>query len=195
MRALSATRWPRYRELRVRVSTNGTIQVQRNTYSVPPRLSGELVLVRIFDLHLEVMYGGRCHQVVERVRGERRHQIDYRHVIWSLVKKPWGFARYRYRDAMFPTASFRRAYEALSASLCERQADLEYLRVLHLAAATRQSEVEAALELLLDEGRLPRFEAVHELACRPRPGEVPEMALLSVDLGAYDDLLSVEVGR
>jgi len=195
MRLVSAARWPRYREVRVRVSTNGTIQVQRNTYSVPPRLSGELVVVRIFDLRLEVMYGGRCHQVVARVRGERRHQIDYRHVIWSLVKKPWGFARYRYRDAMFPTASFRRAYEALTISLCERQADLEYLRVLHLAAATRQSEVEAALELLLDEGRLPRFEAVQELACRPRPEEVPEMAPLAVDLGSYDGLLSVEVGR
>jgi len=194
MRPLTAARLPRYRELRVRVTSNGTIQVQRNTYSVPPRLSGEQVVVRVFDLHLEVFYGGRCQRVVERLRGEGRHQIDYRHVIWSLVKKPWGFARYRYRDALFPTAVFHRAHEALAASLSEWQADLEYLRVLHLAAATMQHEVEAALELLLGEGRLPRFEAVRTL-CGQRTPEVPEMAPLVVDLTGYDELLAEEVGR
>lgn len=195
MRPLAATRLPRYRELRVRVSANGTIQVQRNTYSVPPRLSGEQVVVRVFDLQLEVLYGGRCQQVIERLRGEGKHRIDYRHVIWSLVKKPWGFARYRYRDALFPTATFRRAHEALSGVLSERQADLEYLRVLHLAAATMQCEVETALELLLDEGRLPRFDVVHALATRQRPLHVPELAPLEVDLSAYDELLAGEVAR
>lgn len=195
MQPLSAARLPRYRELRVRVTSNGTIPVQRNTYSVPPRLSGEQVVVRVFDLHLEVFYGGRCQQVLERLRGEGKHRIDYRHVIWSLVKKPWGFARYRYRDALFPTAVFRRAHEALATALSERQADLEYLRVLHLAAATMQHEVEAALDLLLDEGRLPRFEAVHALTARQRPCEVPEMAPLEVDLSGYDELLAGEVGR
>jgi Mu transposase, C-terminal domain len=194
MRPLTAARLPRYRELRVRVTSNGTIQVQRNTYSVPPRLSGEQVVVRVFDLHLEVFYGGRCQRVVERLRGEGKHQVDYRHVIWSLVKKPWGFARYRYRDALFPTAVFHRAYGALNASLSEWQADLEYLRVLHLAAATMQHEVEAALELLLGESRLPRFEAVRAL-CGQRTPEVPEMAPLVVDLTGYDELLAEEVGQ
>jgi Mu transposase, C-terminal domain len=195
MQPLSAARLPRYRELRVRVTSNGTIQVQRNTYSVPPRLSGEQVVVRVFDLHLEVFYGGRCQQLIERLRGEGKHRIDYRHVIWSLVRKPWGFARYRYRDALFPTVVFRRAHEALADALSDRQADLEYLRVLHLAAATMQHEVETALELLLDEGRLPRFEAVHALAARQRTCEVPEMAPLEVDLSSYDELLASEVGR
>jgi len=195
MRPLSVARLPRYREVRVRVTSNGTIQVQRNTYSVPPRLSGEQVVARIFDLHLEVFYGGRCQQVIERLRGEGKHRIDYRHVIWSLVRKPWGFARYRYRDALFPTMVFRRAYEALATALSDRQADLEYLRVLHLAAATMQQEVEAALELLLDEGGLPRFDAVHALSTRQRPSEVPEMAPLEVDLSGYDELLVGEVGR
>jgi hypothetical protein len=194
MRPLTAARLPRYREVRTRVTSNGTVQVQRNTYSVPPRLSGEEVVVRVFDLHLEVFYGGRHQATIERLRGEGRHQIDYRHVIWSLVKKPWGFARYRYREALFPSAVFRHAYEALVAALPERQADLEYLRVLHLAAATMQHQVETAVQQLLAEDRLPRFEAVRLLSA-PETPEVPQMAPLEVDLVGYDALLVEEVAR
>jgi transposase InsO family protein len=194
MRPLAAARLPRYREVRVRVSSNGTIPVLRNTYSVPPRLSGERVVVRVHDLYLEVVYAGRCQMVVERLRGERKHRIDYRHVIWSLVRKPWGFARYRYREALFPTTRFREAYEALTAALPERQADLEYLRVVHLAAATMQADVEAAIELVLGDERLPTFDAVRSLVCE-RPAEVPQMAPLAVDLASYDELLVAEGGR
>lgn len=194
MHPLSAARLPRYRELRVRVTSNGTISVKKNTYSVPPRLSGERVVVRLFDLHLEIFYGGRRQLEVERLRGEGKSRINYRHVIWSLVKKPWGFARYRYREAMFPTMVFRRAYETLAASLPERQADLEYLRVLHLAASTMECEVEAAVELLLAEDRVPRIDTVRSLVVQREP-EVPEMAPLVVDLASYDDLLVAEVGR
>lgn len=188
MRPLAVERLPQFRELRVPVSIHGTIQVQRNTYSVPSRLAGERVVVRLFEMRLEIFYGGRRQLVVERLTGERKHQVDYRHVIWSLVKKPGAFARYRYREALFPTAGFRRAYEALAEGLPERQANLEYLRVLHLAAATMQHEVEAALELLLAEAKLPTFAAVRALVSHRTP-EVPEMAPLEVDLEDYDALL------
>jgi hypothetical protein len=191
MRPLTAARLPTYRELHVRVSSNGTIQVQRNTYSVPPRLRGERLLVRLSDLHVEVHYGGKRQLLLERVRGEGKHRIDYRHVIWSLVKKPWAFARYRYREALFPTAVFRRAYEALLAGLPEQRAELEYLRVLHLAAATLQHEVETAIERLLAESKLPSFAAVQALGADHRPA-VPELAPLTVDLEAYDELLVAE---
>jgi hypothetical protein len=194
MQPLTAAKLPRYRELHTRVTSNGTISVQRNTYSVPPRLSGEQVAVRVFDLRLEVFYGGRCQCVVERLQGEGKHSIDYRHVIWSLVKKPGGFARYRYREALFPTAIFRRAYAALTGALAERQADLDYLRVLHLAAATLQHEVEAAVERLLGEDRLPRFDAVRQLVAQRTP-EVPVMVPPAVDLAAYDELLASEVAQ
>lgn len=188
MRPLSVAQLPRYRELQVRVSSNGTIRVQNNTYSVPPRLRGERLSVRLFDLYLEVYYGGKRQLVIERLCGEGKHRIDYRHVIWSLVKKPWALARYRYREALFPTPAWRRAYDALMEKLPERQAELEYLRVLHLAAATLQYEVEAAIELLLGEGKLPTFAEVRALIPGRKP-EVPELAPLWVDLASYDELL------
>ena len=126
--------------------------------------------------------------------GAAKHRIDYRHVIWSLVKKPWALARYRYREALFPTLLWRRAYEALVEKLPERQADLDYLRVLHLSAATSQHEVETVVELLLDEGKLPTFAQVRSLASDRKP-EVPQLTPLAVDLSGYDELLSCEVQR
>jgi hypothetical protein len=161
---------------------------------VPPRLRGERLMVRLFDLHVEVYYGGKRQLVIERLRGEGKHRIDYRHVIWSLVKKPWALARYRHREALFPTPLWQRSYEALGAGLSERQADLEYLRVLHLAAATFQHEVEAAVELLLDAGKLPTFAEVRSLVS-DRKHEVPELAPLAVDLSGYDELLVAQGGQ
>jgi hypothetical protein len=194
MRVLSASRLPLYRELSVRVSSNGTIQVQKNTYSVPPRLRGERLTVRLSDLHLEVYYSGQKQLILDRLRGEGRHQVDYRHVIWSMVKKPGGFARYRYREALFPTPLWHQAYEALSAGLPDRQADLEYLRVLHLSAATLQHEVEAAVELLLGERKLPVYAAVRTLTLQRQP-EVPALAPLEPEFDSYDELLVGEAGR
>lgn len=149
----------------MRVTSNGTIHVQRNTYTVPPRLTRESVVVRLYDLRLEVFYAGRCQLAAERLRGEGKHRVDYRHVIWSLVRKPWGFARYRYRESLFPTLAFRRAYAALGAALPEHRADLEYLRVLHLAAETLERFRGLGVDLTEDHA------LAHELA--EHPGNKP----------------------
>ena len=188
MRALTAKRLPEVKRLRVRVSSEATIRVKNNTYSVPSRLKGERVEVLLRERELEVYYGGQCQMAAERLAGEGKHRINYRHIIWSLVKKPGAFPRYRYRQDLFPREIFRRAYDRLVESLGERRADLEYLRVLHLAAATMESDVAAALELLLAEEALPCFSDVRSLVVRAEP-EVPAMAPLTVDLGAYDALL------
>jgi hypothetical protein len=194
LRPLTGARLPGYRELHVRVSSNSTIQVQRNTYSVPPRLKGERLVVRLSDLELEVYYGGRRQMVIERLRGEGKHRIDYRHIIWSLVKKPWAFARYRYREALFPTPVFRHAYDVLVEALAERRGELEYLRVLHLAAASFEHEVASAIERLLGQGHLPTFAEVRALAPERKPA-VPELTPLVVDLASYDELLVVGAAR
>ena len=189
MRPLTAKPLPEVERLKVRVSSNSTIRVKKNTYSVPSRLQGERVEVELRERELAVYYGGQCQVRAERLRGEGRHRINYRHIIWSLVKKPWAFPRYRYRQDLFPREVFRRAYDRLSEKLEERRADIEYLRILHLAAATMESDVATALELLLAEGALPRFSAVRSLVVEAEP-EIPAMEPLAVDLGAYDELLT-----
>lgn len=188
MNPLTVRRLPELERHRVRVSSNSTIRVKKNTYSVPSRLKGEQVEVHRDERELAVYYGGRCQLRVERLRGEGKHRINYRHIIWSLVKKPWAFPRYRYREELFPRQVFRQAYDRLREALDERRADLEYLRVLHLAAATMESDVAAALELLLAEGTVPGLDEVRALVSNREP-EVPTMKPLRVDLGAYDRLL------
>ncbi len=79
-----------------------------------------------------------------RLIGKHQHRIDYHHVIRSLVRKPGAFAAYRYRDELFPTTTFRQAYDRLVSGGVER-ADREYVRILHLAATTSEAEVETAL--------------------------------------------------
>jgi transposase InsO family protein len=189
MRPLSVDRLPEYKEVEARVSIWSTIAIRRNTYSVPSRLIGEVVKVWVYEDRLEVTYGGKRQLTMGRLLGEGRHRINYRHVIDSLVRKPGAFARYRYRQEMFPTLTFRRAYDALQESRdSERQTDLEYLRILQIASQTLECEVEAAVELLLSEGEVPLASQVKELV-EPSQPEVPDLPALVVDLEAYDKLL------
>jgi len=113
----------------------GTIRVTHKTYSVPSRLQGHEVEVRQYTDHLEVYYQGHLTAQLARLHGEQSARIDYRHIIWSLMRKPGAFARYRFREHLFPTETFKEAYEALSRWRGER-ADIEYVRILHLAAST-----------------------------------------------------------
>jgi hypothetical protein len=185
MRPLVVNRLPEYSEERIRVSKYSTVRVKHNTYSVPSRLIGEMVRVRLYDDRIEVRLGGVLQLRAEWLLGRHGHLIDYRHVIWSLVNKPWAFRLYKFREEMFPTLVFRRAYDALSDALSARRADLEYLRVLHLAASTMQCDVEAALQLLHDEHRLPLFETVRSIVDPDIP-EVPLLIDFEVSLDEYD---------
>jgi hypothetical protein len=146
-----------------------------------------------FGSSLEV-YNGGAHQLsIERLRGRNGHRINYRHVIDSLVRKPGAFARYRYREELFPTLAFRRTYDALVGALGDGwRADVEYLRILHLAARTLECDVETALELLLAESTVPLADRVRPLVESVAP-EVPELAVPTVDLAAYDGLFAPEL--
>ena len=190
MQPLQVERLPEYIEESVGVTSWSTIRVRRNTYSVPSRLIGHEVRVRIYDDRIEVRYGNSTQLVVDRILGEGGRTINYRHLIWSLVQKPHAFARYKYREELFPSLIFRRAYDALLAS-GDRHADREYLRILHLAASTLQCDVESALELLLAENRLSDADAVKALVA-PAKTEVPHLVAPTVDLAAYDGLLHEE---
>ena len=194
MPALEVERLPEYREEWVRVKQGGTIRVKNNTYSVPSRLQGERVQVRIFESRLEVLYGGILQMTVERLVGEGGHRIDYRHLIWSMVRKPGAFERYRYREELFPRPVFRQTYDALVTKLgSTRAADIEYLRILHLAASTMECEVEAALALLFEEGTVPDSDRIKRLM-QSDPPEIPHVVIPEPDLMAYDDLLCEVTG-
>jgi hypothetical protein len=189
LRPLPSSRVPAYTVYRVKVRKWSTVRVSSKTYSVPSRLRGHEVEVRQYANEVEVLYQGTVVERMPRLRGGREHRIDYRHVIWSLVRKPGAFARYRYREELFPTPVFREAYDALFRFRGER-ADVDYVRTLHLAASTLECRVEQALRELLAE-RLPfDYATIRERAAPAKPA-VPQLTTPRVpDLRVFDALLA-----
>ena len=188
LRPLPSSAVPSYTAYRVQVRKWSTIRVSNKTYSVPSRLRGHEVEVRQFANEIEVLYQGHCIERMPRLRGDGEHRIDYRHVIWSLVRKPGAFARYRYREELFPTTTFREAYDALRRERGER-ADVDYVRILHLAASTLECTVEKALRELLERRAPFDYATLRELAA-PMRSAVPQLVTPEVpDLRVYDALL------
>jgi hypothetical protein len=188
LRALPPRRLCVWRKLVVRVGPSSTIRVLNNTYSVPSRLIGEQVEVRVDVEHLEVWYGQRQVAQLPRLRGQYQHRIDYRHVIDWLVRKPGAFPNYRYRSDLFPTSRFRMAYDALQETQGER-GDREYLHLLLLASKQSEQGVDDVLRTLLS---LPEPLTVAKVRALLETGETkPATAVVvaPVDLAAYDGLL------
>ena len=186
LRPLPSGSVPAHTTFHPRVSCWSTARVGGRIYSVPSRLIGHDVEVRQHPDVVEVFYAGKLVETMPRLRGDKPARIDYRHVIWSLVRKPGAFARYRYREELFPSLIFRRAYDALRKRT--ERADVEYVRVLHLAASTMESTVEAALAKLLCSGSAFDYAKVKALAS-PRPRSVPQLSVPQVDLTQYDLML------
>ncbi len=186
LRALPEAAVPSYTSYLAKVRRWSTVRVSGRTYSVPARLIGHVVEARVHPDVVEIHYRKHLLETMPRLRGEGAARIDYRHVIWSLVRKPGAFARYRFREELFPTLTFRRVYDALRART--ERADLEYLRILHLAASTMESTVEAALRHLLEAGAPFDVTDVRAIVA-PLSASVPIISIPAPDLTAYDSLL------
>lgn len=174
-------------ELRTTVTAWSTVTVDKVVYSVPARLIGMRLRALSYPETIRLFLGPTL--VLEMPRqepGSRR--INYRHIIGWLVRKPGAFAGYQYRDELFPSLMFRRAYDALKVWRPER-ADKEYLAILNQAAMDNEQDVEAALELLLEQEQVPTVSAVKKLARKKQP-EVPTIHIDVPDLCSYDRLLS-----
>jgi hypothetical protein len=192
MRALPPTRLEDFRTLRVVVSRFSTIRIGPNVYSVASRLIGATVDVRVYPECLEVRYASEPVATLDRLRGTGQAAIDYRHLIGSLVRKPGAFARYRYQAGLFPTTVFRQTYDALVLRHGSR-ADVDYVRILHLAAHTNEQAVETVLADLLVRGTLRDSVQVKALV-QPDIIAVPICVLPPPDLTVYDACLATAGG-
>lgn len=187
---LPSSKVPTWTDVEAKVSKFSLIRAGSQTYSVPSRLIGHWVVARLHPDRLELRYNNVRVEIVERVRGKNAKRIDYRHVIESLVKKPGAFAQYRFKEELFPSLTFRQAYDALCGFRDER-GDVDYVRILHLAAKTMESEVEAALQVLLERGTSFDYREVESLVQRPATAAAPCMLLpaLTPDLSRFDELI------
>jgi hypothetical protein len=175
---------------RIKVHSSSTIQVKRNTYSVPSRLIGHKVDVVIDADFVEVWYGGLEVQRMPRMVGAGKHAVNYRHVIDSLVRKPGAFANYQYREDMFPTSHFRMAYDWLCQDRSAQAAAREYLKILQLAARDSQDVVQDALRLAIAEGAPISAKAIRlAVEQHQQVPAVTDVAVEAPDLHDFDSLL------
>jgi hypothetical protein len=180
----------RQRVTGISVRTSSTIQVKRNTYSVPSRLIEEKVDVVIDADFVEVWYAGTEIQRMPRLTGSGKHAINYRHVIDSLVRKPGAFEHYQYREDMFPSTHFRIAYDELCRDHGPRKGVREYLKILQLAARDSQDAVQDALRLAIAQGETVSSKSVRlAVEQHQQAPPVTDVNVEPPDLDAFDSLL------
>jgi len=187
MRPLKERLLHEYEEKPARVTSWSTVNINKKTFSVPSRLIGEKVKVRLYEDHAEVWFAGTLQERIPRTPG-RSHQINYRHIIDWLLRKPGAFCNYKYHEDLFPQLRFRKAYDELCEALPQRKADIEYLRILKHAAYNSENDICEALEMLHELALLPMFHHVEEFLPQ-REVILPDMNVFEVSLSSYDQLI------
>jgi len=188
-----------FEEIIVPVTSSSSFTLRKVFYSVPSRLIGHRLRVRLFDDRLELFLGGTHLMNLTRGRplanGKHGHVVDYRHIIHSLRRKPMALLNLVYRDQIFPRQAYARAFDALIAAQSPRIACKTMVELLALAHE-RACEAELALHLAteLDAGRLPDIKALHALF-KPDARAVPDVVVTLTPLSDYDELGTVSMGE
>ena len=176
-----------HEEAIVTVTSSSGFVLRKVFYSVPSRLIGHRLRVRLHDDRLEVYLSG-SHQLT-LARGQARagrkhgHVVDYRHVIHALrlVMALMGLV---YRDQLFPHPAFARTFEALAAALPARTACRTMIGLLALARASLQDRARARAAATLDKGRLPDLAELQKRFLRAADA-LPAVAVTPASLAAY----------
>ena len=181
-----------HEEAVVTVTSSSGFMLRKVFYSVPSRLIGHRLRVRLFDDRLEVYLGGTRQFTLPRGRsrpdGRHGHVIDYRHVIHALRRKPMALLGLIYRDSLFPRAAYASAFEALRVALPDRLAcriTVELLALAHERAC--EAELAGLIEAELTANRLPDI-AVLRARFAPDPAALPDINVVHPPLAAYEDL-------
>jgi hypothetical protein len=185
-----------YDEVRVHVTTSSGFVLRRVFYTVPSRLIGQQLTVRVYDDRLEC-YIGTSHVATLRrgwpPKNSNKHARvpDYRHVIHSLRKKPMALLNLVYRDELFPRVAYKRAFDALLDREGEKAACRTSVGLLALAHEHAcEAELAAAIEDALDAGAMPDLEQLRR-RFTPRAVTIPEVRIVLPPLSIYNDLIGV----
>lgn len=183
-------------EASVRVTSSSGFSFRHAFYTVPSRLIGHRLHLRVHDDRIEAFLGGLPVLTLPRGRAPSKtakrtttHVVDYRHVIGSLRAKPGALASLTYRDALWPRQAYRRAFDALMAVRPVREASRTMVALLALAHDSgREAGIAAALDAVLDKGGLPEI-AEFRARFMPEPAPVPVVRIEMPNASVYDPLL------
>ena len=193
LQPLPAGRTTDYDAATVFVTSSSGFVLRKVFYTVPSRLIGFRMQVRIYDDRLECFVGQSPVLTLRRGRrqaeGRHDHVVDYRHVIHSLRRKPMALLNLVYRDALFPRAAYRLAWEKLLADGDPRRACKSMVALLALA---HDRSCEAELAAALTE-RMARAEPIDVAALQARfapvPAQMPDVVVDLPPVASYDSLL------
>ncbi|MBA2771492.1 MAG: IS21 family transposase, partial [Sphingomonas sp.] len=190
---LPARRSSDYEEVTVRVTSSGGFTLRKVFYTVPSRLIGHCLRVRLYDDRLDVFIGGTHLMTLRRGRahpnGKHDQVVNYRHVIHSLRRKPMALLNLVYRDQLFPRQAYRRTFDALLERLPERQACRIMVDLLALAHDRGcEAELAALLAADLEARRLPDMAVLRERFA-PDPARVPNVVVRLTPLNTYEGLV------
>lgn len=193
LKTLPARRTDDFEEALVTVTRSGGFFLRRVFYTVPSRLIGHRLRVRLHDDRLECFLGGTLVQTLRRGRsidGNRRgHVVDYRHIIHALRRKPMALLHLVYREQLFPREAYRHTWDALTARLPSRRACRLMVGLLALAHDRAcEAELAAALEAILAAGELPDLAELRQ-QFMPSSITVPAVTVTLPTAIAYDALL------
>ena len=199
LKELPPRRTTDYEEAIVAVTSSSGFTLRKVFYSVPSRLIGHRLRVRLYDDRLECFLGSTRLMTLRRGRarpnGNHGHVVDYRHVIHSLRRKPMALLNLVYRDQLFPRRAYSLAFEALLARDSERRACRTMVGLLELAHERAcEAELAAVIEVDLDAGRLPDLDAMRERFAPRRP-KSPMSPSSSRRSTVYDELADLRPGR
>ena len=198
LQSLPARRTTDYEETIVTVTSTSGFVLRKVFYSVPSRLIGHRLRVRLYDDRLECFLGATPLLTLRRGRplpsGKHGHIVDYRHVIHALRRKPMALLNLVYREQLFPRRAYQRAFEALLAADGEKQACRMMVGLLALAH-DRVCEVELAdaIDAELDAGRLPDLDLLARRFA-PDPATIPDITVALAPLHLYDELATIGLG-
>ena len=176
------------------VVRRGGFILKRVFYTVPSRLIGHRLRVRLQDDRLDLYLGATHLLTLRRGRGygdhRRGHVVDYRHVIHALRRKPMALPGLVYRDQLFPRDAYRQLYEAAIVQLPEKAACRLTVDILALAH-DRGCEAELAVVIsgFLAVGELPDM-AEMRARFSPDPSTLPDITVLISPLSDYNALLT-----
>jgi hypothetical protein len=195
LQPLPARRTTDYEETVVTVTSSSGFSLRKVFYSVPSRLIGHRLRVRLYDDRLECFLGSTPLMTLRRGRphpsGKRSHVVDYRHVIHALRRKPMALLNLVYREQLFPRRAYQRAFETLLAGDSEKQACRTMVGLLALAHDRAcEAELGEAIEAELDAGRLPDLDILGRRFA-PDPAAIPDIIIELVPLHLYDELGTV----
>ena len=182
-----------YEETFVYVTSSGGFTLRKVFYTVPSRLIGHRVRVRLYDDRLELLLGATLLMTLQRGRsganGKHGHVVDYHHVIHALRRKPMALLSLVYRDQLFPRQAYRRMFDFLCQELPERAACKLMVALLSLAH-DRSCEAQLA-GVLAEDLAQRRVPEIHALLARfvPDPARLPEVSVQLAPLSSYDVLM------